>query len=207
MPVAELPASAHRLSQVLDSSLFIAPPLSPLPPSNPREEDLDMRDISIVHGSASFNDLTSSPLHVEPYPPRKPSALSMQAPDTPSQRRLEGVYDRFLMATSGVKRLGKGYQSDNVGPVSSTLPVNSKSDSRRMFHSTRRTMPPPVSSEDQKRTVSVDELGVIGHAAVPDSDGHTVLKDDGKTTVALMRRAMKAIVPGKTTSRRLSHIA
>ncbi|GLB38202.1 putative protein tyrosine kinase [Lyophyllum shimeji] len=204
----ELPTSAHRLSQVLDSSLFITPPLSPRAPLNPREEDLDMRDVSLVQGSASFNDLTSSPLHVEPYPPRKLGELSMPAPDTPTQRRLEGVYDRFLMATSGVKRLGKGYQSDNTGPVSSaTLPTNAKSESHRMFHSARRPMPPPVSSEDQRRTVSVDELGVIGHAPVASLEGHTVLKDDGKNTVALMRRAIKAIVPGKTTSRRLSRIA
>ncbi|KAF8073913.1 hypothetical protein FPV67DRAFT_774267 [Lyophyllum atratum] len=204
----ELPASAHRLSQVLDSSLFIAPPMTPRPTSSPREEDLDMRDISIVHGSASFNDLTSSPFHVEPYPSRKPSALSMQAPDTPSQRRVEGVYDRFLMATSGVKRLGKGYQSDNVGPVASTLPLGPKSDNHRVFHSTRRPMPPPVSSEDQRRTVSVDELGVVGrHSPGPGADGHTVLKEDGNTTVGLMRRAYKAIVPGKTTSRRMSRVA
>ncbi|KAF5382497.1 hypothetical protein D9615_003045 [Tricholomella constricta] len=204
----ELPASALRLSQVLDSSLFIAPLLSSRAPSTP---DLDMQDISLVHGSASFHDLTSSPLHVEPYPSRKPSAMSAQLPDTPSQRRIEGVYDRFLMATSGVKRLGKGYQSDNVGPVSSTLPVNTRAEPNRLFHSTRRPMPPPVSSEDhQRRTVSVDELGVIGdHSPTPTlgGGGHTVLKDDGNTTVALMRRAIKAIVPGKTSSRRLSRIA
>ncbi|KAG5653104.1 hypothetical protein H0H81_002251 [Sphagnurus paluster] len=206
----EPPAFAHRLSQVLDSSLFIARPITPGPTLSPHEEDSIIQDQSPMRASTSFNELTSSPLHVEPYPPRKPSAMSAQLPDTPSQRRIEGVYDRFLMATSGVKRLGKGYQSDNAGPVSSTLPTNNaRSDSHRMFHSTRRPMPPPVSSDDlQRRTVSVDELGVIGHSPVPGSTGgHTVLKEDGKNTVTLMRRAIKAIVPSKTSSRKVSRAA
>ncbi|RDB19031.1 MAP/microtubule affinity-regulating kinase 4 [Hypsizygus marmoreus] len=204
----ELPPSSHRLSQFMDSSLFIAPPLSPRPPSSPRDEDLDMRDISIVHESPSFNDLTSSPFHVEPYPSRKSSALNTAPPDSPNQRRVEGVYDRFLMATSGVKRLGKGYQSDNTGPISSIS--NAKSDNHRAFHSVRRPMPPPVSSDDQRRTVSVDELGVMGYtptSPTPGPGGHTLLKDETNTTVGLVRRAIKAMVPGKTTSRRLSRIA
>lgn len=208
--LAELPASAYRLSQVLDSSLFIAPPLSPRPTLSPHDDNFDMQDISIVHESPSFNDLTSSPLHVEPYPQRKPNA-NAEVPDTPSQRRVEGVYDRFLMATSGVKRLGKGYQSNNAGPVSNTLGPqgsNCKSDNHRAFYSTRRPMPPPVSSEDQRRTVSVDELGIMTYTPSTSgpAGGHTVLKDESNTTVALVRRAIKAIVPGKTTSRRLSRM-
>jgi hypothetical protein len=186
---------------VLDSSLFISTP-------NIRIDDIDMQDISIVQ-EPSFSELTSSPLHVEPYPARRRSAQDMQVPDTPSQRRVEGVYDRFLMATSGVKRLGKGYQSDNAGPVCSTLGpgvANYKRDNGRIFHSTRRApMPPPVSSEDQRRTVSVDELGVITYAPAPGVS--TPLKDESNTTVALVRRAIKAIVPGKTASRRLSRMA
>ncbi|KAG6853053.1 hypothetical protein C0991_007197 [Blastosporella zonata] len=209
-----VPPSAHRLSEVLDSSLFIAPPLSPRPASNPREEDLelDMRDISIVQGSTSFNDLNSSPLHVEPYPARRASMQIL--PDTPTQRRVEGVYDRFLMATSGVKRLGKGYQSDNVGYVSSggslAIPAHRPRPEKKVFHSTRRPMPAAVSSDDlQRRAASVDELGIISRGPVS-SDAmarHTALKDDTKTTVALVKRAIKAFVPNKSTSKRLSRIA
>ncbi|KAG6914867.1 hypothetical protein DXG01_014842 [Tephrocybe rancida] len=208
-----VPPSAHRLSDVLDSSLFIAPPLSPRPSSDPREEgpELDMRDISLVQSSTSFNDLTSSPLHVEPYPSRR---ASMQVlPDTPTQRRVEGVYDRFLMATSGVKRLGKGYQSDNTGPVTNrslAIPAPCPRPEKRVFHSSRRPMPAAVSSDDlQRRAVSVDELGVISRGPVSSDAlaGHTTLKDDGNKTSALVRRAIKAFVPGKSTSRRLSRIA
>ena len=176
-----------------------------------RSLDLDMQDISVIQLEASFNDLTSSPLHVEPYPVRKPT---LQIPDTPYQRRVEGVYDRFLMATSGVKRLGKGYQSDNIGPVGNTVGhaagargYNHKRDSHRAFYSARKPMPPPVSSEDiQRRTVSVDELGII--TATPHDEGlassTTVLKEE-TNGVSLMKR-IKAMVPGKPVSRRLSRL-
>lgn len=200
--LVDVPVSSSRLSQVLDSSLFISSP-------SIRVDDIDMQDISIVQ-EPSFNELTSSPLHVEPYPVRRRSAQDMQVPDTPSQRRVEGVYDRFLMATSGVKRLGKGYQSDNVGPVSNTLGPsvsNYKRDNSRNFLSTRRPMPPPVSSDDQRRTVSVDELGIMTYAPTSEDSGFSpALKDESNTTVALVRRAIKAFVPGKTASRRLSRM-
>ncbi|KAG6902526.1 hypothetical protein C0995_015344 [Termitomyces sp. Mi166 len=209
------PPSAQRLSDVLDSRLFIAPPLSPQPPSSPREEDqeLDMRNIvPPVRVSKSSNDLHASPFHVEPYPAR-PASMQIPPPDTPTQRRIEGVYDRFLMATSGVKRLGKGYQSDNTGPASTMLssgipPAYRPRPEKKLFQSTRRLMPPAVSSDDvQLGPTLVDELGVIGRGPAPmstDDDafgGHTILKDDGKTTVALVRRAFKAMVPGKTSRR------
>ncbi|KAJ4501404.1 hypothetical protein C8R41DRAFT_704985, partial [Lentinula lateritia] len=150
------------------------------------------------------DELTSSPFRVEPYAPR-PTTSSHSIPDTPTQRRVEGVYDRFLMATSGVKRLGKGYQSDNVGPVHNTIShANHTKQSHRAFYSVRKPlqMPPPVASEDQAKTVAVDEFGIIGYPT--ESTGATVLKDENNGTVALVRRAFKAIVPGKTVNRRLS---
>jgi serine/threonine-protein kinase GIN4 len=196
---AEVQAPSPRLSAVLDRSLFIAPPVH-------AREDSSVPAISM--SEKSFDELTASPFHVEPYPPRKTNAPDAPILDTPSQRRVEGVYDRFLMATSGVKRLGKGYQSDNLGPVGNIHTPNvsnyKHNQNHRAFYSTRRAMPPPVSSDDQRRTVSVDELGVVTCTA---GAGSPVLKDESNTTVALVRRALKAIVPGKTVSRRLSRMA
>ena len=71
--------------------------------------------------SLDIDHLASSPVHVEPYPPRKSDGAPPAVTDTPSRRRAERVYDRFLMASSGVKRVGRGYQSDNVGPTQNTL--------------------------------------------------------------------------------------
>ncbi|KAG6817007.1 hypothetical protein H0H87_000903 [Tephrocybe sp. NHM501043] len=195
------PPSAHRLSDVLDSSLFIAPPLSPRLPST---SHVTTKLPPIVQGSTSFNDLNSSPLVVEPYPARRASMQIL--PDTPTQRRVEGVYDRFLMATSGVKRVGKGYQSENTRPASSlAIPAHRTRPEKKVFHSTRRPMPAAVSSADvQRRAASVDELGFIGRAPVA-MPGHTVLKDGNN--ISLVKRAIKAIVPNKSTSRRLSRIA
>ncbi|KAJ3756239.1 hypothetical protein EV360DRAFT_85137 [Lentinula raphanica] len=79
---------------------------------------------------------SSENLGLKPYAPRPTTHL---IPDMPTQKRVEGVYDRFLMATSGVKRLGKGYQSDNIGPV----------------HHTPLHMPPAVASDDQPQALTV----------------------------------------------------
>ncbi|KAK0504145.1 hypothetical protein EDD18DRAFT_1099375 [Armillaria luteobubalina] len=126
-------------------------------------------------------------------------------PDSPSQRRLEGVYDRFLMATSSVKRLGKGYQSDNPVPAHNTVQGITRPKSSRPFSSIRRTpMPPPVSSDDVKRAASVDELGFMSYATTPATPSTPALKDESRNTVTKMRRAIKAFVPGKSVSRRLA---
>ncbi|KIM43003.1 hypothetical protein M413DRAFT_393485 [Hebeloma cylindrosporum] len=178
------PPPTPRLSEVLDRNLFIAPLLTS------RDDLLDSSIEHVRRETSMEDDLNASPCHVEPYPPRPRASQDAAAiPDTPSRHRIEGVYDRFLMATSGVKRLGKGYQSDNLAPVGSGIGNTSASLGpsayhghqqnqqqpplrTRAFYSTRRPMPPPVSSDDvvrdddddggdeQRRAASVDELGV-----------------------------------------------
>ena len=185
---------------MLDRNLFIAPLLTS------RDDLLDSKSISSEQvRETSLDDLSSSPYHyVEPYPQRKRGSRDIPLPDTPTRHRIEGVYDRFLMATSGVKRLGKGYQSDNAGPVCGDLVGPVSANKRRHFYSSRKPMPPPVSSEDQRRVASMDELGVASseesHLDTPNS------KDDGNTTVALVRKAIKLMVPKATSSRRLSRM-
>ena len=72
------------------------------------------------------DSLTESPFVVQPYPTRKQLVRSpATGMDSPTQRHVEVVYDRFLMATSGVKRVGKGYQSHHVKPVSAGTPSSS----------------------------------------------------------------------------------
>ena len=202
--LAPPPPPTPRLSQVLDRNLFIAPPLTS------RENLLDVDD-SIEHvREPSMDELTSSPCHVEPYPPRVRASYDCPIPDTPSRHRIEGVYDRFLMATSGVKRLGKGYQSDNAGPVansSQTVGLGAVQNKGRSFYSTRRPMPPPVSSEDlnQRRAASVDELGMVPSTDVPTAGAGSTTREDGHRGVDLMRKAIKLIVPkNNTMSKRLS---
>lgn len=156
--------------------------------------DVDQENTRLTVAS-STDDL--SILHVEPYPSRKPSSQNILS--SPEQRRLENVYDRFLMATSGVKRVGKGYQSDNVAPISSVV-GEGKSQRKRYV------MPPPVSSEDfsGRPTVVVDELGMM--TCTQPGMGTPVMRDENNTTVSMVRRAIKAMVPGKTVSKRLSRV-
>ncbi|KAG7445820.1 kinase-like protein [Guyanagaster necrorhizus] len=190
-------SSRSAPSPPLDRNMFIDTALS--------MKSLDSEQITTPSPiSKSFDELTSSPLHVEPYPSRKPSTQNVPVPDSPNQRRLEGVYDRFLMATSGVKRLGKGYQSDNAGPVYNTVQGMARpKSSSRPFTSVRRTpMPPPVSSDDVRRAASVDELGFMTHAATPATPSTPARKDESRVT--MMRRAIKSFVPGKSVSRRLT---
>ena len=185
---------------MLDRNLFIAPLLTS------RDDLLDSQSESSGQvQETSLDDLTSSPYIVEPYPQRIRGSKEPPVPDTPTRHRIEGVYDRFLMATSGVKRLGKGYQSDNAGPVCGhsvdSVPLNKS----RHFYLTRKPMPPPVSSEDQRRAASMDEFGAISQDGSSNSDVSNS-KDDGNTTVALVRKAIKLIVPKATGSRRVSRM-
>lgn len=167
------------------------------------EEDDSSDPRTPVRITKSFDELTASPLVVEPYPPRPTTGLASPIPDTPSRHRLEGVYDRFLMATSGVKRVGKGYQSDIHGPIQSYSQSNtthSGHNNHRAFYTARRAMPPPVSSDDQR--MSVDELGMMTYSG---TGSPNMLKDDTNNPVTLVRRALKAI-GGKSVSRRLSRM-
>jgi len=116
------------------------------------------------------------------------------------------------MATSGVKRVGRGYQSDNIGSmhntldprISSTQGYNHNRNHNRVFNSARRAMPPPVSSDDLKTQLDVDEFGLVTWTPAIDTPNH---KGEGNNTVALVRRAFKAVVTGKTVTKRLSRSA
>jgi serine/threonine-protein kinase GIN4 len=148
------------------------------------------------------NSLTDSPFLVQPYSTRQQSVTS-PALDTPTQRHLESEYDRLLMATSGVKRVGKGYQSCCVRPILRNPSLESSKSPGRFFHPTRRPMPPPVSSEDKLITSSVGELGAMqsGSASFDDAS----LREDRSGAAKAVSRALKALVTGrpavKTASR------
>ncbi|TFK27626.1 hypothetical protein FA15DRAFT_701826 [Coprinopsis marcescibilis] len=201
-----------RLADVVDRSLFIAAPYTS------RDNLADTSAFTFAR-EPSYDDLQASICHVEPYPSRnQASGKDVAYPDTPYRQKMENVYDRFLM-TSGVKRNGKGYQSEAPVVSSNTLGVSSnnnhKRESFRPFGSSRRPMPPPVSSEDiiekiEKRQagVSVDELGLMTGTGAAEGGSTPLgqlnmnnLKEEGHGTVALVRRAFKAMVPG---NRRLS---
>ncbi|KAL1760194.1 hypothetical protein FB107DRAFT_270243 [Schizophyllum commune] len=190
--VAHQPQLSPKLADVLDRSVFVNTP------------ELELHTSFEGRRHKSFDELTSSPLHVEPYPARQ-SRTPDPLPDTPCRKRVEQVYDRFLMSSSGVTRLGKGYQSDARRPVSNTVSSRGiKKTDHRVFASVRRVaMPPPVSSEDTSRVGSVDELGMHIGAGI----GSTALKDETNKMGLSVRRALKNLVPGKTVSRRLSKIA
>ncbi|KAH9053998.1 hypothetical protein EDB83DRAFT_2225678, partial [Lactarius deliciosus] len=178
-------------------NLFTPDPITPADP--------DTSESSSGHVSPQSPDrdsLMDSPFVVQPYPTRK-QLVPSPAMDSPTQRHVEGVYDRFLMATSGVKRVGKGYQSSHVKPVSTSVSSSSSSRSPgKFFHSTRRPMPPPVSSEDKFAGTSVDELGVMqpGSTGV-DTSG---VREDRAGASNVVGRALKALVAGKTVVKKPS---
>ncbi|KAF8645210.1 hypothetical protein AX16_008037 [Volvariella volvacea WC 439] len=171
------PQPSPRLATMMDRNLFLARPLSPSIYSEQPQPSIREK---------SFDELTSSPLQVEPYPMRKPSSLDPV--DSPTQRRLEGVYDRFLMATSGVKRVGKGYQSDNMNPT-----TKKRSKIAASIYQNHKATPTPTSSNYHIRASSALDLS-------------TKPTKEENNTITLVRRAFKAFVPSKTASRRLSRI-
>lgn len=97
----------------------------------------------------------------------------------------------FLMSTTGVKRNGRGYQSDNMGPMSHTAQPKV---AKAFFTTSRKPMPPPVSSEDW-RDLSTDEFGTLGSSQPPRvTTGTYAGKPDG---VSKFRSALRTIVNGK----------
>ncbi|KAI0338866.1 hypothetical protein BDW22DRAFT_1362161 [Trametopsis cervina] len=173
------PQPVPRLSTLVDPSIFISD-----------SSGLRSPGCTSFGEKLKVDELTASPQHVEPYPPRPPSKTSTTI-DTPAKRHLEGVYDRFLMSTTGVKRVGRGYQSETSGPISHIpQPKASVRRNPNFFLSTRKPMPPPVSSDDLRRTSSFDEFGVgpgpLGGAA-PSKD------EEGGHSVGIVRRALKAM--------------
>lgn len=94
------------------------------------------------------------------------------------------------MSTTGVKRVGQGYQSDNAGAI---ISGRSKAPAKRnphFFLTSRRPMPPPVSSEDLRRkSMSADEFGAMSCAPVATFPS----KEDGGSAVGIVKRAIKAM--------------
>ncbi|KAL4250578.1 Serine/threonine-protein kinase ATG1 [Abortiporus biennis] len=175
------PQLTRRLSAVVDKNLFIADT------SLSRNPSLDLLNRPEV------DDLMASPLQVSPYPQRPVSQVGAPL-DTPAKKHVEGVYDRFLMSTTGVKRNGKGYQSDNIGPVVNIAqqvknPGGAKRSQNFFATSRRHHMPPPVSSDDWRKSAAVDEFGAM--SCDSKADGNQT------NTVGMMRRALMTIVNGK----------
>ncbi|KAH9924299.1 uncharacterized protein BXZ73DRAFT_103586 [Epithele typhae] len=183
------PAPPPRLSSVVDKSLFIA--------SSPMLQRVDENTYETPQRQK--NELTASPLHIESYPPKTMPAKGSVTLDTPAKRQIEGVYDRFLMSTTGVKRNGKGYQSYNANaPVENINPVRpqtSMAKRSQKFFTARPKMPPPVSSDDIRRQSSFDEFGAFMSTPAPGA------QEQNHKTITIVRNAFKAIVTGKPTSR------
>ena len=185
--VVAAPAPPVRLSALVKPSVFIAP-RSPEP--------------EIIEEPAG--DATRlSPRPFSPPPARTiTGSRSLDSPNT--KRRVAEDYDRLLSTTTGIKKVGLGYQSDLRGPVASVLntdPYATSASSKRttFFNSTRRPMPPPVSSEDWRKTVSVDELARLA----PSTPELSSKEEKPSGTVSAVKRAFMAIT-GRTGSKRLS---
>ncbi|KAF6755803.1 kinase-like domain-containing protein [Ephemerocybe angulata] len=144
----------------------------------------------------------SSICHVEPYPQTRASQDRQGYVDTPERQHMESIYDRFLM-TSGVKRNGRATKSEVITPPGQPLPwvpSSGKKESHRAFYS--------YPDDIERRAVSVDELGFMHASGAQDAHGEGMAmgRDEStSSTVAMVRRAFKAMVPGKAVvSRRLS---
>ncbi|KAI0087036.1 hypothetical protein BDY19DRAFT_1092650 [Irpex rosettiformis] len=171
------PAPVPRLASLVDPSLFIGDNGGPRSPR-----------FGSFSGNLKVDELLASPEIIDPYPQRAPDKTSLRlGVDTPAKKHLEGVYDRFLMSTTGVKRVGRGYQSETAGPVS--LMSRSKVSTKRSFLSSRKPLLPPVSSEDLRRAASFDDFGVQVASSASSKSGDST----GPTVGIIVRRALKAI--------------
>jgi serine/threonine-protein kinase GIN4 len=194
--VESQPAPSLRLSACVDPSIFIAPSTGPLPSLEGLDPD----------NSRSFDGPDSSMLQIEPYPTRQVMLASPALLDESTQRYTEAVYDRFLMATAGVKRNGKGYCSDHISPPQSNTENSigygggaklSRPRTRRSMTfgrtATGVSMKPPVGFT-KVRTASCDELGMFSTPATTTSS--TGSKEPAKQQGTFVRRALKAVTGG-----------
>lgn len=193
-----------NLSSVLDRSVFFA-------------QSTHIPTLHEVPSIPTIPNITLSPDQSNKrspfsFPPEEPEsaehlstlreANSSPTLSSPARRHIEGVYDRFLMATTGVKRVGRGYQSDNSAPMQNLPGVASYKSAGRRLGMGRRAMPPPVSSDDLDRTGFVDDFGNIVNA-----DDHLMhQKDDTTSAMRSVTKAFRAIVTGKSLARRQSKV-
>jgi len=184
-----MPPTSPRLSAVFDKSLFIAPPIG-------HTGDKSENDDTTTYTRSKSPDLNH--LQVKPHPLRELDGSPRVVLDTPNTRRIEGVYDRFLMATAGVKRGGRRNQSISLSHVSDVQHPNHH-NIHRAFN-TAQSMAPSVFNEEMKLPRSVDEPRTVTRHPSPDVSHY---KDDSNNTVALVRRALKAVVVGKAATRQL----
>ncbi|TFK52188.1 hypothetical protein OE88DRAFT_1657290 [Heliocybe sulcata] len=191
-----VPSPRLPLSSLLDSSLFIASPI------RPSFENTAVPTVTLNSPACEEpDDLAAEPFLVEPYASRQRPLNAETTMDSPTRRHVEGVYDRFLMATSGVKRAGRGYQSNCQRPLGDIVTRQSPAPKRdrSFFPTSRRPLPPPVSSDDLRRAASIDELGLVARTA-------PVLSDEERKHSVRLMGALKAMLTGKQTSRRSSRL-
>lgn len=185
--IVAAPTPAIRLSALVHPSVFITP-------RSPKPEIIE-EPVKDTH--------KLSPEPMTPPPARTiTGSRSLDSPNT--RRRIADDYDRFLSATTGIKKVGLGYQSDIRGPIINVLntdPYASSAPSKRttFFHSTRRVMPPAVSSEDWRKTISADELARL----VPSTPEPIPKEEKAGGTASAVKRAFMAIA-GKAGSKRQS---
>lgn len=76
------PAPKLRLSEIVDKNVFVA------------KSSTNVGITETPERKRKLDDLTASPFHVDPYPPRPQSQNLGPLLDTPARKHVEGVYDR-----------------------------------------------------------------------------------------------------------------
>ena len=179
------------LSHLLDRSVFVASPVL---------SRASLRNVSSIPTIPNESILLSN--SVQPTEQLKDTNTQMSIPRSPiANDQVEDAYDRFLMATSGVSRFGRGYQSNNMTTSTNKHSISNPKRNLRLFHSARR-MPPAISSEDVAGSTSLE----FGQIVTDLQNSIPRRKDDFHTASAVrtVTSAFKAFVNGKTSSKRQS---
>jgi len=188
------PLSQLQLDMLKPGKLAVVPTLTTDSLTLPADPPLKSPRLSAVIDPNAFFEPPKLTMDEEP----------VAGPSRSSGRYLHGIdsateYERILLASSGVKRNGKGYESNISTSNIVEQPASAFKRNPKAFNSARRGMAPPP--ETPRKAVSVDELGALSAA-----QASLARKEDGNNTIKLMRRAFKALTGG-TVSRRLSRAA
>ncbi len=142
--------------------------------------DSQTEDVSTIHG-------------------RQPLELARVEIDEVDQ---SNQYEKIILNTSCVRRVGMGYQSNIGGPVES--PPVKKRRSGLFFNTVRRPVSVVQAQAAHRRTASVDELGLMESTGV--TCVQPVVDDAGNRqgSMGIVQRAVRAVLGATAHSRRRS---
>lgn len=122
--------------------------------------------------------------------------VSLSRTEKLDKTRCSEDFEKILLDTSYVKRVGQGFQSNVAGPVGTGGPIRKRKSATNFFTTLRRPKP-----ELHQDSVEFDrELGVLG--GEPNST--PAPQQDAPSSLSIVRRAVRVVLGDRSLSTKKS---